>query len=63
MARNMDAVVKSSFPNTPIVVGSFYVVKCVLDSVQHLNVMLSCKAIDQDNEVIKETGIRFKSIA
>jgi transposase len=64
MARNMEAAVKSCFPNAQIVTDRFHVVKLVLDSVQHLRVKLRWKAIDQENEAIKEAqknGIRFKS--
>ena len=63
MARNMEAAVKSSFPNAQIVTDRFHVVKLVLDSVQHLRVKLRWRAIDQENEAIKEAksnGVRFK---
>ena len=63
MARNMEAAVKSCFPNAKIVTDRFHVVKLVLDSVQHLRVKLRWKAIDQENEAIKETKtnrVRFK---
>ena len=64
MARNMEAAVKACFPNAQIVTDRFHVVKLVLDSVQHLRVKLRWKAIDQENEAIKEAkenGIRYKS--
>ena len=63
MARNMEAAVKACFPNAQIVTDRFHVVKLVLDSVQHLRVKLRWKAIDQENEAIKEAksnGKRFK---
>ena len=61
--RNMEAAVKACFPNAQIVTDRFHVVKLVLDSVQHLRVKLRWKAIDQENEAIKEAksnGKRFK---
>jgi transposase len=63
MARNMEAAVKVCFPNAQIVTDRFHVVKLVIDSVQHLRVKLRWKAIDQENEAIKEAkanGTRFK---
>jgi len=54
MARNVEAAVLKSFPNASIVTDRFHVVKLVLDAVQHLRIKLRWKAIDNENEAIKE---------
>lgn len=64
MARNMEAAVLKSFPNASIVTDRFHVVKLVLDAVQHLRIKLRWKAIDNENEAIKEAkekGLRYIS--
>ncbi|MDQ7031828.1 MAG: transposase [Desulfonauticus sp.] len=63
MARNMEAAVSACFANANIVTDRFHVVKLVLDGLQHLRIKLRWKAIESENENIKEAkekGERFK---
>lgn len=62
MARNMEAAVRTCFPNAQIVTDRFHVVKLVLDGLQHLRIKLRWDAIEQENKRIKEAkdnGERF----
>jgi len=63
MAKNMEAAVKECFPSASIVTDRFHVVKLVLDAVQDVRIKYRWKAIDQENQAIKDAkskGIKYK---
>jgi transposase len=53
MAKNMEAAVKSCFPNATLVTDRFHVVRLVQNALQHLRVKLGWDALDQQNKEIK----------
>jgi len=58
MARNMALAVENSFPNSKKVIDHFHTVKLVMDAMQHLRVKLRWKAIDEENEAIKQAKLK-----
>jgi len=59
MARNMEAAVRSSFPNASLVTDRFHVVKLMIEALQHLRTKFRWEAIDQENES-RTCGIKRK---
>lgn len=62
MAKNMEAAVKSCFPNATLVTDRFHVVRLVQNALQHLRVKLGWDALEQQNKEIKlakEQGIKY----
>ena len=53
MAKNMEAAVKSCFPNATLVTDRFHVVRLVQNALQYLRVKLGWDALDQQNKEIK----------
>lgn len=53
MAKNMEAAVKSCFPNATLVTDRFHVVRLVQNALQHLRVKLGWDALEQQNTEIK----------
>ena len=53
MAKNMEAAVKSCFPNATLVTDRFHVVRLVQNALQHLRVKLGWDALEQQNKEIK----------
>jgi transposase len=58
MARNMALAVENSFPNSKKVIDHFHTVKLVMDAMQHLRVKLRWKAIDQENDAIRQAKLK-----
>jgi transposase len=54
MARNMGLAAQNSFPNSNMVIDRFHVVRLVMDAMQHIRVSFRWKAIEQENEAIKQ---------
>jgi transposase len=54
MARNMGLAAKNCFPNSSSVIDRFHVVRLVMDALQHLRVKLRWKAIEDENNAIKQ---------
>lgn len=70
MAKNMEAGVKSSFPNAVLVTDRFHVVKLALDALQHIRVKLRWDEMDIENKALanikqakKELDIALKESA
>jgi transposase len=53
MAKNMEAAVKSCFPNATLVTDRFHVVRLVQNALQHLRVKLGWEALEEQNKEIK----------
>lgn len=60
MARNMGLAVENSFPNSKSVIDRFHVVRLVMDAMQHLRVKLRWRAIEEENEAIRQTKEKGK---
>ncbi len=58
MARNMSLAVENSFPRSKKVIDRFHVVKLVMDAMQHIRVKLRWKALEEENEAIKQAKQR-----
>ena len=58
MARNMGLAAENSFPNSKSVIDRFHCVRLVMDAMQHIRVKHRWKAIDEENEAIKQAKQR-----
>lgn len=54
MAKNMEAAVKHSFPESNLVTDRFHVVKLALDALQHLRIKLRWNELDIENQAIQQ---------
>lgn len=54
MAKNMEAAVKHSFPESNLVTDRFHVVKLALDALQHLRIKLRWNELDVENQAIQQ---------
>ncbi len=64
MAKNMESVVKSAFPNAQPVTDRFHVVKLVIDALQHIRIKYRWVELDRENKAIKkakESGKKYIS--
>ena len=64
MAKNMEAAMIHSFPNSSIVTDRFHVVKLVIEALQNLRVQYRWKEIAEENKVLelKKKGIAYSPI-
>ena len=63
MAKNMEAAVKTVFPNATLVTDRFHVVKLAMEALQHIRINERWKELDKENEAIqitKETNTKYK---
>jgi transposase len=63
MAPNMSLAVRNCFPNSKQVIDRFHVVKLTMDALQHMRTNLRWKAIDAENQAIKNAksaGTKYK---
>ena len=63
MARNMGLAVEKSFPNSKSVIDRFHCVRLVMDAMQHIRIKHRWKAIDEENEAIKQAKQRGEKYA
>lgn len=54
MAKNMESIVRESFPKAKLVTDHFHVVRLVQDAMQHIRIKLRWQAIAEENEQIKK---------
>jgi transposase len=62
MAKNMEAGVKSAFPNATLVTDRFHVVKLALDALQHIRVKLRWAEKDNENNAIATLKVAKKEL-
>ena len=65
MAKNMEASIKSSFPNANIVTDRFHVVKLAIDALQHIRIKYRWNEIAEENRLIglsKKEGLKYYPI-
>ena len=62
MAKNMEAGVKSTFPNAMLVTDRFHVVKLALDALQHIRVKLRWEEMDIENNAITAIKVAKKEL-
>lgn len=65
MANNMQLAARMCFPESDLVTDRFHVVKLVMEAFQHQRIKLRWKAIEKENQAIKqakEQGVKFITI-
>jgi transposase len=62
MAKNMEAGVKSVFPNAMLVTDRFHVVKLALDALQHIRVKLRWAEMDIENNALATIKVAKKEL-
>lgn len=62
MAKNMEAGVKTAFPNAMLVTDRFHVVKLALDSLQHIRVKLRWAEMDIENKKLSAIKMAKKEL-
>lgn len=63
MAPNMSLAVRNCFPNSKQVIDRFHVIKLIIDALQHMRTNSRWKAIDAENQAIKNAksaGTKYK---
>jgi transposase len=54
MAKNMEAAVRTVFPNISLVTDRFHVVRLAMEALQHMRVKQRWKELDKENTAIEE---------
>lgn len=62
MAKNMEAGVKSAFPNAVLVTDRFHVAKLALDALQHIRVKLRWAEMDIENKALATIKVAKKEL-
>jgi transposase len=62
MAKNMEAGVRTAFPNAMLVTDRFHVVKLALDSLQHIRVKLRWAEMDIENKKLSAIKMAKKEL-
>jgi hypothetical protein len=65
MANNIPLAPQMCFPKSSLVTARFHVMKLLLDALQHQRIKLRWKAIEKENQAIKqakEQGIKYMTI-
>jgi transposase len=62
MAKNMEAGVKSAFPNAELVTDRFHVIKLALDALQHIRVKLRWTEMDIENNTFAAIKVAKKEL-